>query len=329
MTRRVPSASAIVLGHSTVNSSLSDSGELVLGFQPKKTARILSELAFKFELGISAGDGEHDRHYSIDQVARHAGLDAVQLRSLALYDVVKPKAGVYSYTDMVVAREVGRLMSAGAKFPKIVAAALFLEQRGSSLSSVRLSEAPWGELLQQFDGTLAQLDGQLLLPLDAQAVGADEAFARAETSEHDGNMEEARRWYELAARLDVKDATIPFNLGNVLDALGLTREAEIAYRQALARGPELADAWFNLGILKEKVGREDEALSSYEMAIAVEPAYADALHNAALLLMRRKRFEEALPLWTKIAETAAASAGEARRLAHLCRLEMRHRSAES
>ena len=155
------------------------------------------------------------------------------------------------------------------------------------------------------------------------------SFSRAETSEHDGNMEEARRWYELAARLDEKDAIIPFNLGNVLDALGLTREAVIAYKQALARSPDLADAWFNLGVLKEKVGREDEALSSYEMAIAVEPAYADALHNAALLLMRRKRFEEALPLWTKIAETAAVSADEARRLAHLCRLEMRHRSAES
>ena len=65
-----------------------------------------------------------------------------------------------------------------------------------------------------------------------------------------------RRWYELAARLDATDPVIPFNLGNVLDELGFTREAEIAYRQAIARSPDMADAWFNLAATtgKERAG---------------------------------------------------------------------------
>jgi tetratricopeptide (TPR) repeat protein len=155
-------------------------------------------------------------------------------------------------------------------------------------------------------------------------MDADEAFVRAEASELEGDLDSARRWYDLAARLDENDAIIPFNLGNVLDELGRPREAEIAYRQAIARSPDLADAWFNLGVLKEKMGRDEEALSSYEKAFAIEPTYADALHNAALLLMRKRRFEAALPLLNQIMSQSVSSAPEAKRLAHLCRLELRH-----
>ena len=89
-----------------------------------------------------------------------------------------------------------------------------------SLSGVRLAEAPWGELLRVFQGALAEIDGQLILPLEGSDVDADKAFARAEASEQDGDLDSARRWYDLAARLDENDAVIPFNLGNVLDELG-------------------------------------------------------------------------------------------------------------
>jgi tetratricopeptide (TPR) repeat protein len=223
----------------------------------------------------------------------------------------------------LAARAVGRLFSAGATFPKIIAAALALEQRGMSLSNVRLAEAPWGELLRVFEGALAEINGQLLLPLEGSDVDAVEAFTRAEASEQEGDLETARRWYDLAARLDETDPVIPFNLGNVLDELGRSREAEIAYRQAIERVPELADAWFNLGVLQEKMGREEEALSSYRRAFAVEPTYADALHNAALLLMRQRRFAAALSLLDQIISASPTRGSEATRLAHLCRLELK------
>ena len=76
------------------------------------------------------------------------------------------------------------------------------------------------------------------------------------------------------------------------------------------------------GVLQEMGGRVDEALSSYERAFAVEPTYADALHNAALLLMRMRRFSAALKLLDQLVATSRPPAGEARRLAHLCRLEL-------
>jgi tetratricopeptide (TPR) repeat protein len=117
---------------------------------------------------------------------------------------------------------------------------------------------------------------------------------------------------------------VPFNLGNVLDALGRPKEAEIAYRQAVGRDPSLADAWFNLALLQEKSGRDAQALASYDRAIAADPTYLAAQHNAGLLLMRLRRFAEAAPRWEKIAATSAEAAGEARRLAQLCRLELRN-----
>jgi tetratricopeptide (TPR) repeat protein len=324
LTRRPSAADAIVLAHSTVASAVSDAGELRLTFRRKADAALVSERSFRSRLGILVLSSASEPRYSEDQIARLAGLNGPQLRTLSHYDVLGPGDSGFSYVDLVVARAVGRLIAAGAKFPRIIGAALALEQRGMSLSGVRLAEAPWGELVQVLEGALAEIDGQLLLPLEGPHIGADEAFARAEASEQEGDLNSARRWYELAARIDENDAVIPFNLGNVLDELGRPREAEIAYRQAIVRSPDLADAWFNLGVVQEKMGREEEALSSYERAFAVEPTYADALHNAALLLMRKRRFATALALLDQIMSASPARAHEAKRLAHLCRLEMRH-----
>ena len=327
LTRRPAAANMIVLAHGTARTAVSEQGELRLPFQPKKNAQLLSERSFKSRIGVIAPAIAADGRYSEDQVAKLAGLGVEQIRTLALYDVLDPAESGLSYTDLVVARAVGRLRAEGATFPKIIAAALALEQRGMSLSGVRLAEAPWGELVQVLEGGLARIDGQLLLPLEGSDVDAEEVFGRAEEYEQEGDLELAERLYDLAARLDRDDPVIPFNLGNVLDELGRERDAEIAYRQALARDPNFPDAWFNLGVLQEKIGREDEALSSYERAFAVEPSYADALHNAALLLMRKRRFSAAVKLLDQLVATSQSSSGEARRLAHLCRLELKQESA--
>ncbi|MGC2785367.1 MAG: hypothetical protein WA397_16350 [Roseiarcus sp.] len=88
---------------------------------------------------------------------------------------------------------VARLSGEGAAFPKIIAAALALEERGMSLSGVRLAEAPWGELVQGLDGRVAQVDGQLVLSLEGSDVNSHEAFAGAEAYERAGNLEQLSR----------------------------------------------------------------------------------------------------------------------------------------
>ncbi len=327
ITRGAANADAIVLGHAAASRAVSDSGELRLEVRGKAGVRLLSERAFRRRLGLERPPSTTGS-FSEDQVARRAALKPSQLLTLALFDVLAPVEGGYSYADLVAARAAGRLHASGVRFPKIISAALALERRGESLSSVRLAEAPWGEVIQVLDGAAAEVDGQLLLPLDGADIDADAAFALAEESEQDGDFLAAKRWYELALRLDAADPVAPFNLGNVLDELGLPVEAEVAYRLALTRSPDMADAWFNLGVLQEKTGREAEALASYGHAFAIDRAYADALHNAALVHMRARRFAAAVPLLEQILSTAPANATEIRRLAQLCRLEAKADQAE-
>jgi tetratricopeptide (TPR) repeat protein len=326
MARRPANATLVVIGHSS-SSTLGDGGEFDFGFTPSETAELVSELRFKSDLGSFAPRSSDERNHSIAQVVHHSGLTDKQIKALALYDVLDPIENFFSYRDLVAARAIGRLVSSGAAFGKVVTAALTLEQHGLSLATARLSESAWGEILQELEGRQAGFDGQWLLPLRGDDIDAYEAFARAEVSEQEGELDSAVRWYELAARLDQRDPVVPYNLGNVLDSLGRSREAEIAYRQAIGRSADFADAWFNLGVIQEKVGRADEALVSYEQAIVAEPTYADALFNSAALLMRMKRFHQALLLWEQIAKNSAASAAEAKRLAHLCRFEIARASA--
>ncbi len=320
LTGGTTTADTIVLGHNMASRTISQAGELHLDFRRKPTVRLVSEDGFRSRLGLKAAPASNCQ-YSEVQMVKHTGLNGAQLGTLTLFDVLVPEDGRYSYVDLVTARTVGQLFSSGVAFPKIIAAALALERQGERLFNVRLAAAPWGAVVKMLGGTLAEIDGQLLLPLDGSDLDADGVFALADESEQDGDLIAARRWYELAARLDATDPVIPFNLGNVLDDLGFTREAEFAYRQAIARSPDMADAWFNLGLLQEKKGKERDALSSYERAFAIDPAYANALHNAALLRMRRHEFAAAVQLLEQISPTSPADAAEIRRLAHLCRLE--------
>ena len=108
--------------------------------------------------------------------------------------------------------------------------------------------------------------------------------------------------------------------------LGLGREAEAAYREAIHVKPDYADAWinlgnllrdrddqagtlrafqsamrcapasaepaYNLGVALERFGRWDGALAAFLAAIECDPRHVDAHWNAALALLRAGRFDE-------------------------------------
>ena len=199
LTRGTATADTIVLTHGAARRVVSDEGALRLSFAPKPGVRLMSERAFRRRLGLEPALTPDDlATHSEDQLSRHSGLGVSQLRVLALFDVLSPIDGAYTYADLVAARAVGQLHASGVKIPKIVAAAAAFERRGKSLASVRLAEAPWGEVLQVLEGALAGVDGQLLLPLEGRDIDADGAFALAEASEEEGDLDAARRWYELA-----------------------------------------------------------------------------------------------------------------------------------
>jgi tetratricopeptide (TPR) repeat protein len=145
---------------------------------------------------------------------------------------------------------------------------------------------------------------------------------------HAGQHGDAARLISEAIRLGGEQGLYLSNLGNALRGLNRLDEAVTAYRQALAKAPQLVDAYYNLGTVLSmqgqfdraidcfdkalalrpdlapawsergvalwRTGRGDAAAASYERAIAVNPAHAEAHFNLGVIRHAERRHEEAL-----------------------------------
>jgi tetratricopeptide (TPR) repeat protein len=70
-----------------------------------------------------------------------------------------------------------------------------------------------------------------------------------------------------------------------LQRSGALQEAAAAYRQLLARWPELPDCWYNLGLLERRLGRFEAALEAYAQALAHGASRPEEVHlNRGVIL---------------------------------------------
>lgn len=75
---------------------------------------------------------------------------------------------------------------------------------------------------------------------------------------------------------------------------GDLRQAEEAFRAALARNPASAEAQNNLGLALRAQGRLPEAIAAYQAAIRLRPDYPEAHHNLGVASFSLGRMEEAI-----------------------------------
>lgn len=312
----------VALGHGSAPACIGDGRAIRLPKTLTPHVELVSETEAKRRLKIAPPAPETQRQHAAADVARASGLDFDTVRLLALYDVLDREGGRFGFRDVLAAREARRLLDRGLPLVEIVEAALALRRHGRGLFDTALSDAPWGEIVQHATGRLGRLDGQYLLPLEEDFLSADELFERGEACEHAGDFADAERFYRLAQAAERTDPVIPFNLGNVLDALARPGEAAIAYQQALERDPAFAEAWVNLAGLHERAGRIQKAVECLGRAVQARPDYADALFSLASLLMRQESYREAMPLWDRyVALSPRPSETEkARRFRGLCKL---------
>lgn len=94
----------------------------------------------------------------------------------------------------------------------------------------------------------------------------------------------ARAAYEACLQGDCTHLAARINLGRLLHAEGLLKEAEALYRGIEHASPIL---YFNLGVLLEDLERELDAIESYREAILHDPGMADAHFNLSRLHTRR------------------------------------------
>jgi tetratricopeptide (TPR) repeat protein len=284
--------------------------------------RLISEMTLKRMLRLVSPPVEEERTLDRDDVLRASKLPPEVLDCLAAFDVVEPFDRKFAYRDVLVARGVRRLLDREYELAAIVQASLALRRSGVSLAEVRLTDAPWGEIVQETGGSFASLTGQLTLPLPHDSASPDDLFERAEAAEALGDLASAEHFYRGAMAADRADAAIPYNLGNVLDAQGRRPEAVLAYYEALQRDGDFAEAWFNLAVIDEEEGRVPNAIQHYKDAVSKQPNFTDALYNLALLLTEEEVYNAAAPIWERFIalNPHGPDTARARRCLTLCRM---------
>jgi tetratricopeptide (TPR) repeat protein len=130
----------------------------------------------------------------------------------------------------------------------------------------------------------ASADGANIAAATPAAYSADELYAKAFALE-ETDPAAAQAAYEACLAADPKHLEARINLGRLLHLAGRFKEAERVYRSSDRPEPLLT---FNLGVLLEDLDREPEAILAYREALALDPQLADAHFNLARLYERAR-----------------------------------------
>lgn len=273
--------------------------------------RCISETMFLEALGLIEPGPKAAGVIDLEHLPSKTGLDVDTLRLLILFDVIRPNGNQCSFRDLVAAREVMRLLGEGISLGDVIEGASRIAgnrpehstgplQQDQPLARLRLVSDQYGQIVHQIGSTLADLDGQLRLPLpDADNPSIDELFEAAEEAEWLGELPVATKLYQRCMRLDRKDPIASFNLANVLRESDDVEGAIFHLRIALGLDPHFADAWYNLALIMDSKGEKRAAMEGFERATLADPNYADPIYNLAQLHFDDENFEEAEQLWTR------------------------------
>jgi len=274
-------------------------------------ARCISETMFLNSLGLLKPAPEMAGVVDLESLPEKTSLDVETLRLLILFDVIRPNEGQCSFRDLVAAREVARLLGEGISLGDVIEGTNRLAgnrqehgdgsfQQDQPLARLRLVSDQYGRIVHQIGSALADLDGQMRLPLpDAENPSIDELFEAAEEAEWLGELPVATKLYQRCMRLDRKDPIAPFNLANVLRESDDIDGAVFHLRIALGLDPHFADAWYNLALVMDGKGEKRAAMEGFERAIEADADYADPIYNLAQLYFDDGNFQDADRLWTR------------------------------
>lgn len=274
-------------------------------------ATCLSETMFLEALGLIEPRPEAAGVISLEDLPEKTGLDFETLRLLMLFDVIQAQKGQCSFRNLVAAREVARLLREGVSLGRIIegvrraafpstAVRIGTAEVDQPLARLKLVSDEYGRIVNQIGGIVADLDGQMRLPLpDADNPTMDELFEAAEEAEWLGELSVATTLYQRCIRLDRLDPIAPFNLANVLRERGDIDGAIFHLRMALGLDPHFPDAWYNLALLMDSRGEKGAAMEGFERAIEADMNYADPIYNLAQLYFDDGDYGAAGRLWAR------------------------------
>jgi tetratricopeptide (TPR) repeat protein len=285
-------------------------GRLTRNFQRAQAFRnrggeieIVAEDDFLRQLGSAAAESKIQSSYSLLDLSRVLRVPGRTVRAWLKRRLIEPadiRDGLpfFDYRQAAAARSICALLAAGVSLAKLREALARVESllpgRESLLTQVSLLENTARLAVRRGDGRLMQLNGQLLLDLQAMEGDADEVLALPPRIEFVEDLFEAalaredqRRWreavelYHRALQQEPDDAVLHFNLGNVLFAMREHAQAAECYLSAVKLDPGYAEAWNNLGNAFAELDRWPQAIEAFECALAKSPGYPEAHFNLA------------------------------------------------
>jgi tetratricopeptide (TPR) repeat protein len=325
MRRIVYDTGLTVIAHGAVGRLVSGSLDGILARAGLRSA-LLTEHQFLRELDLLDPLPEKRREYERAAFSRLSRLPPKEQMWLELFDVIEPIDGFFDFPDVVLARQVRSLLDAGLALPAIIGAVIGFRHaaaRDAFGQIGNLVQLPSGEIVVRMGAWLAEIDGQLRLPIEEHPPPVTgELYDLAEAAEQVGDWAGAERLYRRCIQADPNDALSHYNCANALRHQNRAQEAAILFARATALDPQLADGWYNLACLSQDRGDLDAAQRQFERAIACDPNYSDALFNLAVLHLDRGKPGDALPLFERYAAIDPNSrwGHAARKAASLCRL---------
>ena len=239
-------------------------------------------------------------------ISRQSILDQSRLDShvfdmLMLFDAFEHPSEPFSFRDVILAKKYAGLVATGASWSAIAKAVHQIGPVGSLTALTLQADGP-ARIVTRDAHSLAELDGQRLLPLPEVQEDAEYYFGLAENAEAAELFAEAATLYGHCTSIDPTDAVAAFNFGNCLRAIGRLSEAATAYITAIKRDPEFVEAWFNYGGVLRDMGRIAAAREHLGKAVAIDPEYADAIYNLAALEYDAHDLSAARQWWLRYLE---------------------------
>jgi tetratricopeptide (TPR) repeat protein len=323
LTNRLSKAQGLVIGHGAY--SRLDAVSAALAEAQRRGLWQTSEQGLLRAMGLRDDIAEPPRGIDADSLARQSGLTPEIIRLLELFDILGANHGGFGFQDLVAARQARRLLSGGASLAALIGAVLTAHERGieNPLARSQFHVSADGALALSVGGYLAELDGQMRLPLgDAGNPSLDLLYDEAARAEDDARWTEAEAIYRRIIGVAPRDAVAHFNLGNVLTALGDAAGAAYALSRAVALDPRFAEAWYNLACSCERRDDIAQARQCLERAVAADNRFADAIFNLARLYLAGGDAALAEPLFERylVLDATSSWADRARQGLQLCRM---------
>ncbi len=108
-----------------------------------------------------------------------------------------------------------------------------------------------------------------------------------------GDLKKAELLMRKAIKIKPDYAEAYSNLGNILIELGNLKEAELSTKKAIKINPKIDIFYYNLGNILKDQGNLTEAILSFQEAIKIKPEFVDAHYNLGIILRDVNKLEDA------------------------------------